>query len=73
MLPVIKQFFSEILNLKEHQNHCIATKGTDIWFGLAVLWIRLPWRGPTTDDLNSRVEFAGGMYSLLSHTNSVSF
>ena len=44
-----------------------------IWFGLAFLRIRLPCSGPTTDDLNSRVEFAGGTYSLLSRTNAVSF
>ena len=33
-----------------------------IWFGLAFLRIRLPYSDPTTDDLNSRVEFAGGTY-----------
>ena len=37
------------------------------------LMLPLPRSGPTTDDLNSRVEFAGGTYSLESRTNAVSF
>ena len=44
-----------------------------IWFGLAFLRIRLPCSDPTTDDLNSMVELAGGTSSLLSRTNAVSF
>ena len=44
-----------------------------IWFGLAFLQIRLPCSDPTTDDLNSRVEFAGGTYSLEAGMNAESF
>ena len=32
-----------------------------------------PHSGPTTYDLNSRVEFAGGTYALEARTNAVSF
>ena len=44
-----------------------------IWFGLALLRIRLPCSDTATDDLNSRVEFPGGTYFLESHTNAVFF
>ena len=35
--------------------------------------LALPRSGPTTDDLNSSVEYAGKTYSLESRTNAVSF
>ena len=44
-----------------------------IWFGLALLQIRLPCCDPATNDLKSRVEFAQGTQSLESCMNAVSY